>query len=1110
MTEVNSQILINSLVQKGEELSLHIKDAIIFRSSLAYVGSHIRSFLSSLSPIENSERYEQKSKALLQLKNLLNHFDSVVTHLSEKKWIQPALNWPASYVHKYIDSLRENLHLVGKTLDINTEALFNLDKEQDKVNKIADIDALKTSIEDLIDKIDMSNAVGVQQQIQIKLREIKSLLKDNQPQRRRKGLQRRPSAESLPLFMLRGKVEQLLGQFKSINIDVDDLTIHEKIGSGGFGAVYRATRLSTSEIVAVKELRTDRLTMSSWASLYAEVETMAAVCHPFVLDLVGAHIKEPYRIITRFCQGKSLFERIHSGDPSITGFRNQQNEPVSISNSYPELTPTQLTKIAYQVAVGMEHLHSLNIVHRDLKTMNILLDEFDDSCVADFGLCGIMKDNQELFGGVGTPHYTAPEVLSHSLYGPKVDLFSYAVVLWEMLVKKVPYSDMTRMAIYEHVVTRGWRLPIPHDAPDGLKKLITRCWSKNPNDRPDFSQIVDSFEHDEIYFPGSEKLDFLKIKETKHFPPLDFEFAISCLKDPTSPHFSSICYYVCNICSKGNDYLREKLRKEIKKFPYFNFLRDANVKYDVSIPNISTYEENIDAILILSSVLLKQTEISEFLKNDGLDFFKLCIESRHLQQVTAALRFGLKVPKNDLDKLSPFLPEIIDQLEDASALMISHTLKFITRFPIEDLAQFKEQISQALYAVANEVDDQQTFDSIVLLLSICKDEVLSNIQAFYPMLDGDFIVPASFVEILIETSSKPSHKLLIFSILKATAKSDIDNIFIPFLKQCEKEEKDVFMYLFNINDFFDTIQHLLENGSIKSPLFVLFLVASYEDACIKLANSPVLNFLLTMKGFHEQRLQILTLLCKQEKFCTQTKSIDRIIGLLVASLSTKSLTLSALRLICAFSKHYAGCKILQENGILELFSHIFLTSSNNNSYNILFYSILHNFAIYNCEIPQISLIISCLMQDMIYNSEYRCEILDTLIYLIREMPNGIQEHDIQRIIIPQINLTDKPLLVHLSLQLLTECDILSLRNLFPQLLSSIYHLFETPNLLYQEILEPCFKLLSMISSQADISDYLKKTDMLRFTDDVISLLKESEQDFSTILEYKNELSFDNL
>ena len=210
MTEVNSQILINSLVQKGEELSLHIKDAIIFRSSLAYVGSHIRSFLSSLSPIENSERYEQKSKALLQLKNLLNHFDSVVTHLSEKKWIQPALNWPASYVHKYIDSLRENLHLVGKTLDINTEALFNLDKEQDKVNKIADIDALKTSIEDLIDKIDMSNAVGVQQQIQIKLREIKSLLKDNQPQRRRKGLQRRPSAESLPLFMLRGKVEQLL------------------------------------------------------------------------------------------------------------------------------------------------------------------------------------------------------------------------------------------------------------------------------------------------------------------------------------------------------------------------------------------------------------------------------------------------------------------------------------------------------------------------------------------------------------------------------------------------------------------------------------------------------------------------------------------------------------------------------------------------------------------------------------------------------------------------------------------------------------------------------------------------------------------------------------
>jgi serine/threonine protein kinase len=130
------------------------------------------------------------------------------------------------------------------------------------------------------------------------------------------------------------------------------------------------------------------------------------VRHQFVLELVGAHITEPYRIITRFCQGKSLFDHLHRSNKAVYS-----------------LSPTRLTIIAYEVAVGIEYLPSLGIVHRDLETLNILLDEEDDGCVADFGFSGMMKDIQELAGGVGTPHYTAPEVLSHTRYVPKVDAF---------------------------------------------------------------------------------------------------------------------------------------------------------------------------------------------------------------------------------------------------------------------------------------------------------------------------------------------------------------------------------------------------------------------------------------------------------------------------------------------------------------------------------------------------------------------------------------------------------------------------------------------------------------------------------------------------------------
>ena len=148
---------------------------------------------------------------------------------------------------------------------------------------------------------------------------------------------------------------------------------------------------------------------------------MASVQYHYVLELVGAHITQPYRIITRYCPGKSLFDRLHRIGPKGV-----------------KLTATELTKIAYQVALGMAKLHSMNIVHRDLKTLNILLDEYNDGFVADFGLSGMMKNNQELVGGVGTPHYTAPEVLMHTRYGPKVDSFSYGVVLWEMLMRKIP------------------------------------------------------------------------------------------------------------------------------------------------------------------------------------------------------------------------------------------------------------------------------------------------------------------------------------------------------------------------------------------------------------------------------------------------------------------------------------------------------------------------------------------------------------------------------------------------------------------------------------------------------------------------------------------------
>ena len=1044
MTEVTPQTIVEALLAKGNEILMHAQECYIFRASVAYISQQVQVVMEAIRP--QTARTDTQMQGLRHLYELFVHFDGVLPHLSESKWIQPALNWPANYVHEYIDGFRKNMLEIIPSIGISITDIY--DEQQDQVNKRADLQALRSSVQDLVAKISTTDLVGLQQKIEVKLDEIDELLP--QESGRRQANLRRPSCERWPIIQMKRRVEELLAQFKSINIESEDLFMQGQIGAGGFGTVYKATRFSTSEVVAVKELRSDRITVGSWGSLYAEVETMAAVRHPFVLEMVGAHITEPYRIVTRFCPGKSLFDRLHRSCPGL-----------------PTLTATALTRIAYQVAVGMAHLHSLGIVHRDLKTLNILLDEEDDGCVADFGLSGMMKDNRELCGGVGTPHYTAPEVLAHTKYGPKVDSFSYGVVLWEMLMRKVPYGDMSHTAIYEHVVTRSWRLPVPNEAPAGLKKLISRCWSKNPNDRPEFSEIVTLFEKRKVAFPGSENLDFQAIKATRRCPSLNLDFALRVLRDPSDRHFSSIVFFICaNIDEK----LRARLRQE-------NLME-----------TLVNSRSSTDAVLLLASVLLHENEFESFLANGGLRMFKECVETTSdYHPMSTALRFALKVPRYELSQLKVFLPQLVSFMAKNTGVTHSHTLQFLTRFSGDELCEFKDQISKALLEAAAKVEDQPTFDAVVALFPLVRDKFnINQIRAFYRLLRCNFVVPPAFVSALIDANDTWCHSSLIFSILTATARSDITDVFLSFLHNCAKNEKEVFSQLYKIQNFFPTLQMLIESDRAKAPLFILFCIASIKDAAMKLSDHPVLLSLIQMKGYQIQRLQIFTSLCMQEEFCAETTHIDGIIHLMVASLSVKPLVAPAVRLLAAFSTHVVGCELISDKGVLELFTQLFLSSSSGDM--AVSHAILRNVANHSCEIPQRSLIVSCLMQDMMYEADGTCEILDTLIALIETMPGSVQEHDLQRIVMKLLNPEQPVLVIHLALKLFKVCEVITLRNIYPQLLAATYSLLDNPALSYPEIIQDCLEVIAKIGRQWDISEFVAKIQLARFVDDVKALL----------------------
>ncbi|VDK66513.1 unnamed protein product, partial [Cylicostephanus goldi] len=144
-----------------------------------------------------------------------------------------------------------------------------------------------------------------------------------------------------------------------------------------------------------------------------------------------------------------------------------------------------------QIAKGMEYLHENKVIHRDLKSANILFDKEGVVKICDFGTSHQQKkQTSTVMSFCGTVSWMAPEMIRKQPCCEKVDVFSYGVVLWELLTREQPYKNINQMAIIYGVGSEKLSLPIPETAPDGLKMLMRQCWSKTPRNRPSFTQCL--------------------------------------------------------------------------------------------------------------------------------------------------------------------------------------------------------------------------------------------------------------------------------------------------------------------------------------------------------------------------------------------------------------------------------------------------------------------------------------------------------------------------------------------------------------------------------------------------------------------------------------------
>ncbi|RID51177.1 hypothetical protein BRARA_H01862 [Brassica rapa] len=256
-------------------------------------------------------------------------------------------------------------------------------------------------------------------------------------------------------------------------INLQQLKFGHKIASGSYGDLYKGTYCSQE--VAIKVLKPERLDSELEKEFAQEVFIMRKVRHKNVVQFIGACTKPPHLcIVTEFMPGGSVYDYLH-----------KQKGVFKLP---------ALLKVAIDICKGMNYLHQNNIIHRDLKAANLLMDEHEVVKVADFGVARVKAQTGVMTAETGTYRWMAPEVIEHKPYDHKADVFSYGIVLWELLTGKIPYEYMTPLQAAVGVVQKGLRPTIPKKTHPKMRELMERLWEKDPTLRPDFSEIIEQLQ----------------------------------------------------------------------------------------------------------------------------------------------------------------------------------------------------------------------------------------------------------------------------------------------------------------------------------------------------------------------------------------------------------------------------------------------------------------------------------------------------------------------------------------------------------------------------------------------------------------------------------------
>ncbi|XP_019422970.1 PREDICTED: dual specificity protein kinase shkB-like isoform X2 [Lupinus angustifolius] len=252
----------------------------------------------------------------------------------------------------------------------------------------------------------------------------------------------------------------------------EDLELREEIGQGSYAVVHHG--IWNGSDVAVKVYFGNGYAQETLQDYRKEIDIMKRLRHPNVLLFMGAvYSPERLAIMTELLPRGSLFKILHNNNQTLDIRRR--------------------LRMALDVARGMNYLHHRNppIVHRDLKSSNLLVDKNWTVKVGDFGLSKLK--NATLLttkSGRGTPQWMAPEVLRNEPSNEKSDVFSFGVILWELMTQSIPWKTLNFLQVVGVVGFMDRRLDMPEGLDPDAASIIQECWRSDSDKRPSFQELI--------------------------------------------------------------------------------------------------------------------------------------------------------------------------------------------------------------------------------------------------------------------------------------------------------------------------------------------------------------------------------------------------------------------------------------------------------------------------------------------------------------------------------------------------------------------------------------------------------------------------------------------